>query len=145
MVPPVQASELLQRVEALLHDRITFEARLLEHGDDPTASVRERDQEQLRAMSRTINEQESALRSLRLKSESLDLSLFERDRMIAWYAAQVANLRAASETNLRESQRQVRESQDLVTALRASTSWKVTLPLRVLRRPMVYLRVLVRR
>lgn len=93
---------------------------------------------------------------------ALAQSAFERDRMIAWYAAEVQNARwlhsrdsALIEAREREIEAQEREIEDLqavvgalqaqVAGLLGSTSWRVTLPLRVLRRPKRYLARLVGR
>lgn len=95
------------------------------------------------------------LEDLRRTNEALEQASFERERLIATYAAQVAALRdalartEADAAGLRvELARSVEFGVGLnarLEALLGSTSWKASLPLRVVRRPGPYLRKLRRR
>lgn len=139
MTPPVQPSELLQRVESLLRDRVEFETR-----------YREADVAQ-----RAAEAEAELLQGTRQRTEALEQALFERDRLIAWHAAEADNLRRGRDAvaqdrdlfaeHLGVSQAMRADAEARNTALLRSTSWRASLPLRVLRRPRTYLRGLVRR
>lgn len=93
--------------------------------------------------------------ALRRTNEALELASFERERLIAWYAAQVALLadgKARAEADAAGLRLEVERVVAIGVGLNArleevlgSTSWKVTLPLRAARRPGLYLRRLMRR
>ena len=150
MTPPVQPSELLQRIEVLVRDRVEFE--LLLHAEEDArraaearfdALAQERDADRVRA--------ESEHR----RATALEQALFERDRLIAWHAAEANNLRRGRDAvaqdrdrfaeHLAVSQAMRAGAEASNRALLRSTSWRASLPLRVLRRPRTYLRGLVRR
>lgn len=132
MDTPASASEVVMRVEAVLRDRIRFESELLAaqppgSGDDTDPAVIGLRQE---------------VRSLQLTCEALEQSSFERERLVAWYASQVARLtddatRSSGDVEaLRQSAADTRQRLDDVLA---STSWRTTLPIRAARRPQDYL------
>lgn len=87
--------------------------------------------------------------------EALAQSAFERDRLIAWYAAELHNARYVQRRDraaLEAKQRELDELHSLagdlsrqLDAVLASTSWRVTLPLRAARRPRHYLARLIAR
>jgi hypothetical protein len=162
MASPVQASETLQRVEAVVRDRIGFESRVrelevelataaeaerkrLEELGTAADAERNRSEEHERELAATIT-------GWRLKAEALEQSSFERERMVAWYAAEVANLRMsahrqeeASTARAHAQNAAVRDKQNRIDELLRSNSWRITLPLRALRRPAMYLKALKRR
>ena len=144
MVSPVQASEALQRVEAVVHDRIEFESRLRELETQlgtPAEVERDRLEERERELAAII-------RGWRLKAEALEQSSFERERMVAWYASEVANLRMSAQRHEEATARahaedlNAREIQNHLDAVLASNSWRITLPLRAIRQPRAYLKAL---
>lgn len=144
MAAPVQAGELLQRVDAVLRDRMDFENRSIEL-ETGVAAV---DTSALEAASARAAELENELRSASLSIEAFEQSAFERDRLIAWYAAEVAGLRSESAqqaARLAALHELAGGLQQRVTELLGSSSWRLSLPIRVVRRPTAYLRKLMRR
>jgi len=133
LATPAAVHEVLERVSSVLRDRIEFENRL----------------------SQTSVRTERELRAATLTIESLNQTAFARERLIAWYAAEVHNLDASATRATRALEeaeaREAAHLAELETLRRsrqemlASTSWRITLPLRVLRRPKVYLRALTGR
>lgn len=147
MTPPVQASEMLQRVEAVVRDRIEFESRFRELEAEVVTAAE--------AQGNRFEERERELSTMvtgwRLKAEALEQSSFERERMVAWYAAEVANLRRSAQRHEEATARahaedlNAREIQNRLDAVLASNSWRITLPLRAIRQPKAYLKALRRR
>ena len=94
-------------------------------------------------------------RSTKRTVEAMAQSAFERDRLIAWYAAELHNARdmqGRDRAALEAKRREVDELHALagnlsaqLDAVLASTSWRVTLPLRAARRPRHYLARLMAR
>ena len=161
MTPPVQPSELLQRVESLLRDRVEFETRYREADVAQRAAEVEADVAQRVAeveadvAQRAAEVEAELLQGTRQRTEALEQALFERDRLIAWHAAEADNLRRGRDAvaqdrdlfaeHLAVSQAMRAGAEASNRALLHSTSWRASLPLRVLRRPRAYLRGLVRR
>jgi FkbM family methyltransferase len=164
MDSPVQAQELMQRVEGVLHDRIEFEQKLIE----VTASADEHSsvctllaarEAELEAAAVVASEELAACRAdasalgtelgtLRLTIDAMRQTGFERERMIAWYAAELANHRSVT------ARLQVENAslgahgshlQSRIDGLLGSSSWRLTLPVRFVRRPGAYFRKLVAR
>jgi hypothetical protein len=81
----------------------------------------------------------------RLKAEALEQSSFERERMVAWYAAEVANVRMNAHRHAQAQDLTMRDMQNRIDELLRSNSWRITLPLRAIRRPATYLKALRRR
>jgi FkbM family methyltransferase len=140
---PVQGSEVIQRVEALLRDRLHF-GRMSE------------------TLASTLEEREASFEKMAveaqqetLKLEALEQASFERERMIAWYASELNNHRLRNEELSRRVEEQFQHLRAMEAAhadveeryagLLQSTSWRATLPLRAVRRPQLYVRRLVRR
>ena len=73
---------------------------------------------------------------LRIELEAFAQRQFERERYIAWQAGEVerANRRAA------EAERAAAASAAQLSQVLRSTSWRIALPFRVLRRPGLYAR-----
>jgi FkbM family methyltransferase len=150
MASPAQASEVLQRVEAVVRDRIDFELQL-------------RDAETKRhEVEAQLASAEAAIQGWRLKSEALEQTSFERERMVAWYAAEVSNFRKrwqrqesvnrvqAEKLTIQTEQLEIecdqrRDAETRIEQLLGSTSWRITLPMRAIRRPGTYMKVLMRR
>jgi FkbM family methyltransferase len=162
---PAQASEVLQRVESVVRDRIDFELQLRDveaqrrEVEDQLASTERSKDEEIAAVR---SELEAVIQGWRLKSEALEQTSFERERMVAWYAAEVSNFRkrwlrqenanaAQAAVNLAQAgQLEVerahgRDAEARLAQVLRSTSWRVTLPMRVVRRPGTYLRALTSR
>lgn len=136
METPANPSELQQRVEALLGDRIRFEVE----ARTADAAVAELRQEIAARGAETIAD-------LRAENEALEQALFERDRLISAHTAAAARMYGAQAAQVGDLQGQVSGLEAQVAGLEAriagllsSTSWRLTLPLRVLRRPGTYLR-----
>ncbi|WP_149205416.1 FkbM family methyltransferase [Actinotalea subterranea] len=131
MTPPTQTSEVLQRVEAVVRDRVAFESEGL--------AARER----LTVLEAELERALGDVRGWRLKAETMEQTSFERERMVAWYAAEVSNLRGRS---ARQAQLIARQEEELdrlrvrMSEVFASTSWRLTMPVRAARRPRTYLR-----
>lgn len=140
---PVQGSEVLQRLEAVVRDRLHFEheAARREAAEAAALGDGERLADELQRAQRTI--------------EALEQVSFERERMIAWYAAEVNNQRYLNGEQARRLDEQARgleanasayaDAERRFAEVVESTSWRATLPIRAVRRPQVYLRRLVRR
>lgn len=111
--------EVLERVQALRADRIEFE--LLAEASRGLALSREGQLEQVSA----------ALEAVQGELEGYWQQSFERERYIAWQAAEVVHVHGL-----------IRTAEDQSRSLRASASWRCTLPLRVARHPRLYLRIL---
>jgi len=144
MNSPVQPSEAVQRVEATIRDRIGFENQLRK-----VEAEREQSREREAGLL-------ASLRSLQLTVDALEQSSFERERMVAWYAAEVENLRrsarrheeaaaARAHDQAVHAQAKERDLQCRLDDVLGSTSWRITLPLRVVRRPRTYLKTLADR
>lgn len=144
--PPVQADEVLQRVEAVLRDRISFETRSIE-----LAGIEDR----IAELTAVTVRQEEAIRSWQMRSEALEQTSFERERMIAWYAAEVSSDRGRWHAEKNAMAEQLASHSASIGALRetevrlndvlASTSWRSTVLLRAIKRPRLYLRKLIQR
>ncbi|WP_024287613.1 FkbM family methyltransferase [Cellulomonas sp. KRMCY2] len=161
MVSPAQASEVMQRVEAVVRDRIDFETRLRDveaelasRLSDFEAALAASEQRNDEAEER-VRARDESIQGLQLRGEALEQTSFERERMVAWYAAEVSNFRNrlqrqesldAERAERQEAQR--RAAQDIqlrLDGVLASTSWRITLPMRAIRRPRTYLKEWVRR
>lgn len=108
--------EVVERTEALLRDRIEFEKRALAA--------------------------EHAVISVKVEANASRQWLFERDRMIAFQAAQLSQGRmrlAQAERQLAETRDEYEDARTHLEGIWGGLSWKITRPLRVLRRPRVYL------
>lgn len=124
--------EVLERTEALRADRIAFELRLQES------------EQALDAIEALAAEQETTIRSLEVEVEFFEQQSFERERFVASLIAQIEQARlSAVEINRRlvEADARVVNSLVQVAQIVGSTSWRMSLPIRVLRRPAHYLRV----
>lgn len=154
---PAQANEVLQRLEAVVQDRISFEVRLRE-----VEAIRADEETERAGLEERVRSLDEAIRGIRLKSEALEQTSFERERMVAWYAAEVSNFRSRGERQERvnlaqgaaltaqavQAEVQREQTQDVQTRLDdvlASSSWRITLPMRAMRRPRVYMRELMHR
>ncbi|GHS90061.1 hypothetical protein AGMMS50218_17540 [Actinomycetota bacterium] len=151
MSVPAQEAEVLERVGAVVQDRIDFERRWIEESARLEESAKEIDSlhEELAAAA----QQE---RSLRLGLAAFEQTAFERERMVAWYAAELATERARSARTLeaytKDSERRLiaeqiahQDSARRLADVLSSTSWRLSLPVRVVRRPGLYLRKLLGR
>jgi FkbM family methyltransferase len=136
MEAPAQASEVLQRVEAVLRDRIEFERRVT-------------------ALAATVAEHKATIDKLvadgvdwQPKMAALEQTAFERERLIAWYATEVSNYRGRYEDHssvfARVDAARIDAEKQLSEVL-SSTSWRTTVPIRAARRPAAYLRRWVQR
>lgn len=148
---PAQPDEVLQRVAALRADRIRFEQRAA----DMQAS-RADDLSVISALRADWDRLDKMVRSLGEAVDAQDRALFARERLVAWYATELRNLRvtrsaqekaaqeqlSASSREADEARRDADAARRQVGELLASTSWRMTLPLRFVRRPGHYLRSL---
>lgn len=142
-----QPTEVLERVVALRNDRVDFEHRFLDVSENLASHAARADRiaEELRRVNGTV--------------EALELTAFARERLVAWYSGELRNARAreaALAAQVAEAERvasaeraegvaqrtETDRARQLVHELLGSTSWRVTLPLRALRRPGRYLRSL---
>lgn len=150
---PVQGAELMQRVEAVLRDRIDFETRLREVTSALEArGVEDGRADALSAQLKLVQEQltlaQAEARSSAMTMDAMRQTAFERERMIAWYAAEVANHRSRTarlEAEIAAVGAHGSQLQTRIDSLLGSTSWRVSLPVRVARRPGAYLRKLAGR
>jgi len=165
MSAPVQSSEALQRIDALIRERIDFETRFnlsegaasasdlagskeVEAAQERQAALESREQELLEA----DRVQRAQLHSLDLQVEALEQSSFERERMVAAYASEVSNIRnrlkrhdAAFAAHIDRQASDARGVQSRLDDVLGSTSWRITLPMRAVRRPRTYLKAWMRR
>lgn len=98
--------------------------------------------------SAVIHQLEETIRRLRLKTEALEQTSFERERMVAWYAGEVANHRrraATSESEVNHWRVRAESTDTRLEDVLSSTSWKTTLPIRAARRPRAYLKKMLQR
>jgi FkbM family methyltransferase len=127
--------------------RLMVEPSDVEQAVDETGSVEELN-------SASVEELTETIRHLQLKTDALEQTSFDRERMVAWYAAEVSNYRnrwrqqrGIIEDHVSQEEALQAIVQDTNTRLNEvleSTSWRSTLPMRVIRRPRVYLRKLTR-
>jgi hypothetical protein len=78
----------------------------------------------------------------------MEQTAFERERLVAWYAAELNNTRyraSVSEQHVVAASRRAEDAEHRFTDVLSSTSWRTTLPLRVARRPRTYLKRLLHR
>lgn len=120
--PHADAKEILERLDALAHDRVAFEHRLVEanEGIDQAAG-------DLQALA-------DELGAARVELDVTWQRSFERERWIAAQAAEIQRLRGDRAA-----------ADDVLRGLYASGSWRYSLPLRVIRRPAPYIRKLLGR
>lgn len=114
--------EILERLEALAHDRVQFEHRL----DEATEG-----------MDQAADDLQAVTDELAAARVELDVTWqrsFERERWIAAQAAEIQRLRGDRAA-----------ADDVLRGLYASGSWRYSLPLRVIRRPAPYIRKLLGR
>jgi FkbM family methyltransferase len=124
--------EVLERTETLLAHRIGFELRLQEVGAELDG---------LKSLAASLETQRAALQ---IEVDAFEQQSFERERYIASLTIEVERMRIASheiEKRVDEANDRVAGSQAQIADILGSTSWKASLPLRVLRRPLHYLRV----
>ena len=124
-----QPGEVLERVVALRSDRVDFEHRFLGVS------------EKLALQSVRADGLAEELGRLIGTVEALELTAFARERLVAWYSGELRSVREREVTLAAELER----SRQMVHGLLTSTSWRVTLPLRALRRPGRYLNSLRKR
>lgn len=117
MATPANPAEVQQRLEALLADRIRFETEAREAEAAVARLQRDLD-------SRPDAEELAAL----------EQALFERDRLIAAHAAALARIRAAYAGDVEPLRAKVVGLEMQMAELLSSTSWRLTRPLRALRR-----------
>jgi hypothetical protein len=145
--------EVLERLEQLREDRIRFE------------HVAESASAEVNNLRTEVEQLSSTNAGQAVELEAFWQQSFERERYLAWQTNEIAKLReelrqlavrlAQLEPRLPELQHRLNETHDelvsqtsrlaatilQVDGLLASTSWRLTLPLRVLRRPGHYIRV----
>jgi hypothetical protein len=109
--------EILERLRQLRDDRISFELK--------ARSLEERSQQLEQQLSDRQGEFEKRLFELQGEFESMWQRSFERERSLARRAAEIDRLR--------------RELDKVRSSFLSSPSWRITLPLRVLRHPRLYL------
>lgn len=128
--------EVLERVEGLRADRIAFEKRA-----DVTLAELATTRGQLSAAQATVEGQAGEMRRLRIEVEAFQQQQFERERYVAWQSTEIqrAHERAAA------SEAAAAHAAEQVADVFRSRSWRISLPLRVLRRPAPYLRKLAGR
>ncbi len=120
--PHAEAHEVLERLDALAHDRAAFELRL----DEATENV-----------DQAVEDLQALADELAAARVELDVSWqrsFERERWIAAQAAEIQRLRGARAA-----------ADEALRGVFASGSWRYSLPLRVIRRPAPYVRKLLGR
>lgn len=123
--------EVLERTEALRADRIKFELRLQE-SDKALDAARILDLEK-----------ESTISGLQIEVEAFEQQSFERERFVAALNGQIERMRLDAqeiEGRLIEANEKAAGGQVQVAQLLSSTSWRLSLPIRVLRRPAHYFR-----
>jgi len=101
--------EVLERTQALLDDRVTFEKRALAA--------------------------EARVRASLIEAEASRQSLFERERYVAWLTVALESARSSA----REQAGQIGQAEQRLAQVLRSTSWRLTTPLRFVRRPRAYL------
>lgn len=124
--------EVLERTEALRADRIAFELRLQES------------ERALEAVEAIAKEKQATIRGLLLEVEFWEQQSFERERFVAALTGQIEQMRLSAVDTARrlaEADARVVGGHLQVAQILGSTSWKMSLPIRVLRRPAYYLRV----
>ncbi len=175
LTPPASGSEVSERVEALLRDRVRFEetavslegelralnetleAERLAHADiievEKLANA-----EAIEASQSALAEARKSLVALQLTLEAMEQTSFERERLVAWYAKELSQAKAHAWHLQAHHDRLEAEAQAEAAAIRgargtqirlaanlARVLWRATLPFRVLRRPRFYLRLLANR
>lgn len=127
MAAPANPAELQQRLEILLADRIRFEVEAREAEARSTDPVVDDLREENGAL---------LLRVRRCEEEvaALEQALFERDRLIAAHTAALARVRASYAGEVEPLRAKVVGLEMQITDLLSSTSWRLTRPLRALRR-----------
>jgi FkbM family methyltransferase len=150
--------EILTRLDALFEDRVAFEHSF----DEATSTIdllrAERD-EQARVMAALAHEHESrvadlerkhkaALNAMARERDALLFRSFERERYLAVQRNDVARQERGirlSEDRIAELETALTDVTSKLNAVLTSTSWRISLPMRVVRRPLHYLRHVIRR
>jgi len=140
VVAPADGGDVTERREALeVREELQMLARALEESD--------------RELALACREFEG----LKLTLEATQQSTFERERLVAWYAHELKHARAHVRLEKQHHERLAAEAAGAAEARRARIRhirfadglarilWRATLPLRVLRRPRFYLRLLKNR
>jgi FkbM family methyltransferase len=142
---PAQASEVLQRVDGVIRDRVEFE-RLHQESERRLADL-ETARRELEE-NPPDNGRADEVRRLELKIEAMEQTTFERERLVAWYAAELNNQRyrahVAQQDFVAASSR-AESAEHRFADVMGSTSWRYTLPIRAARRPRTYLKRLLQR
>jgi FkbM family methyltransferase len=139
---PAQASEVLQRLDGLIRDRLEFERLHLASEaarQELELTPREEGQEHGRA---------DDVRRLELTIESMQQTTFERERLVAWYAAELNNQRYRAHVNEQHmiaASHRAEDAEHRFADVTRSSSWRYTLPIRAARRPRTYLLRLLQR
>ena len=125
--------EVITRVRQLKADRIKFEIEALSAAGD-----REIIQSEIISRDETILGLEHLLATRETEADLAWQRSFERERYIAWQSAEAARLRNQIEHLHRSVHEESLIHQNLMRSFTTSSSWRLTLPLRVVRHPILY-------
>jgi FkbM family methyltransferase len=120
--------EVIERLESLRSDRIEFESEALAARAELEVAVSDRDNAR------------ADLDALQVEIDSYRQSSFERERFIAWQSAEILRIQLEVQAELTAARTHAAAANAGIAALLRSSSWRISLPLRVLRHPRPYLR-----